>query len=198
MEDFILKQNMSVLNSDSFTYLHPGTGTASAIDLSLCHPSLYLDVSWSVYQDLCGSDHYPVIIRSNVPQDLDALGSWKLHKADWNAFTDACCQEITIDSITSVTDPILFFSEKLITIASNTILKSEPGKRTVNTIWFISKCKAAVRAHHKALKRAKKSPFTDNMENYRIIQAKSRRTLCASCRSSWQKYVSGINSRTSI
>jgi len=82
MEDFILKQNISLLNSGSFTYLHPGTGTTSAIDLSLCHPSLYLDVSWSVHQDLCGSDHYPVIIRSNAPQDRGALGSWKLHKAD--------------------------------------------------------------------------------------------------------------------
>ena len=50
MEDFILKQSISLLNSGSFTYLHPGNGTASAIDLSLCHPSLYFDVSWSVYQ----------------------------------------------------------------------------------------------------------------------------------------------------
>jgi len=112
MEDLILKQNISLLNSGSFTYLHLATSAASAIDLSLCHPSLYLDVSWSIHQDLSGSDHYPVIIRSNVPQDRDALGSWKLHKADWNAFTNTCCQEITVDSITSLTDPILFFCWK--------------------------------------------------------------------------------------
>ena len=198
MEDFILKQNISLMNSGSYTYLHPGTGTTSAIDLSLCHPSLYLDVSWSVHQDLCGSDHYPVIIRSKVPQDRDALGSWKLHKADWNAFTDACRQEITSNSMSSVTDPILSFSEKLIAIASHTIPKSKPGKRTVNTVWFNSECKAAKRACRKALKTAKKSPSTDNMENYRIMRAKSRRTLRASRRSSWQKYVSSINSRTSI
>ena len=69
MEDFVLKQNLSLLNSGSFTYLLPGTGTTSAIDLSLCHPSLYLDVSWSVHQDICGNNHYQVIIRSNLPQD---------------------------------------------------------------------------------------------------------------------------------
>jgi len=45
MEDFILKQNTSLLNSDSFTYLHPGTSTTSAIDLSLYHPSLYILMS---------------------------------------------------------------------------------------------------------------------------------------------------------
>jgi len=42
----------------NLTYFHPGIGSLSAIDLSLCHPSLYLDLSWSVHEDLCGSDHY--------------------------------------------------------------------------------------------------------------------------------------------
>ena len=98
--------------------------------------------------------------------------------------------------MSSVTDPILSFSEKL--IASHTIPKSKPGKRTANTVWFNSECKAAKRACRKALKRAKKSPSADNVENYRIIRAKSRRTLRASRRYSWQKYVSSINSRTYI
>jgi len=35
MEDFVLKQNLSLLNSGSLTYRHPGTSTTSAIDLSL-------------------------------------------------------------------------------------------------------------------------------------------------------------------
>jgi len=54
------------------------------------------------------------------------------------------------------------------------------------------------RACRKALKRVKKSSSADNTENYRIVQAESQRTLRASRHSSWQKYVSSINSRTSI
>ena len=68
-----------------------------------------------------------------------------MHWVDWNAFTDVCRQEITSNSMSSVTDPILSSSEKLIAIASHTIPKSKPGKRTVNTVWFNSECKAAVR-----------------------------------------------------
>jgi len=79
-----------------------------------------------------------VIIRSNIPPDPDALGSWKLHKADWKAFTNNCRQEIKIDSIISVADPTLFSSEKLITVASYTIPKSKPGKHAVNTGWTVS------------------------------------------------------------
>ena len=43
IEDFMLKQNLCILNTGNTSYLHPGTDSLSAIDLSLCQPSLYLD-----------------------------------------------------------------------------------------------------------------------------------------------------------
>jgi len=43
IEDFMLKQNLCILNTGNTIYLHPGTDSLSAIDLSLCQPSLYLD-----------------------------------------------------------------------------------------------------------------------------------------------------------
>ena len=42
VEDFLLKHNLSVLNDGSPTYLHPATGSLSAIDLSITDPSLYI------------------------------------------------------------------------------------------------------------------------------------------------------------
>ena len=48
IEDFLLQSNLSILNNGSSTYLHPGTGSTSAIDLSICQPSLFLDLSWSL------------------------------------------------------------------------------------------------------------------------------------------------------
>ena len=71
IEDFMPKQNVYILNTGNHTYFHPGTGSLSAIDLSLCHPSLYLDLSWSVHEDLCGSDHYPVVITATQSYDCD-------------------------------------------------------------------------------------------------------------------------------
>ena len=96
------------------TYFHPGTGSLSAIDLSLCHPSLYLDLSWSVHDDLCGSDHYPVLITTTQSYNHDALLSWKLDKADWCTFSEACSEELTIANIED--SSIDSFTEKLIAI----------------------------------------------------------------------------------
>ena len=135
----MLKHNVCILNTGNPTYFHPGTGSLSAIDLSFCHPSLYLDLSWSVHEDLCGSDHYPVVITTTQSYDHNALSSWKLDKADWCTFSEACSEELTIANIED--SSVDSFTEKLIAIAENTIPKSKPRKRTVNTVWCNSDCK---------------------------------------------------------
>ena len=35
----------------------------SAIDLTLCDPVSYMDYGWKVHDDLCGSDHFPILLE---------------------------------------------------------------------------------------------------------------------------------------
>jgi len=184
----MLKQYVCILNTGNPTYFHPGTGSLSAIDLSLCHPSLYLDLSWSVHEDLCGSDHYPVVITTTQSYDHDTLSSWKLDKADWCTYSESCSEELTIANIEDTS--INSFTEKLIAIAENTIPKSKPRKRTVITVWYNSDCKEAIRRRRKALKRAEISPTAENIEHFRVQRAKCRKTVRSSRRHSWQTFVS--------
>jgi len=87
VEHFLLKSNLSLLNSGSPTYLHPATASFSAIDLSITHPSLYLDFCWQTDSDLHGIDHYPIVITTDTPLPSFSKPTWKLHKADWAAFS---------------------------------------------------------------------------------------------------------------
>ena len=57
IEHFLSSSNMCLLNNKSHTYIHPATGAHSSIDLSICDPDIFLDLVWSVNDDLCGSDH---------------------------------------------------------------------------------------------------------------------------------------------
>ena len=41
IEDFLSEENLCIFNDDTTTYLHPASGSATAIDLSLCDPDLY-------------------------------------------------------------------------------------------------------------------------------------------------------------
>ena len=47
IESFITKNDICIMNDKSFTYHSPTTKYATSIDLSLCHPSLFLDFNQS-------------------------------------------------------------------------------------------------------------------------------------------------------
>jgi len=47
IQDLLLQQNLSLMNNGSITCLSPASGVQSAMDLSICDPSLYLDFSTS-------------------------------------------------------------------------------------------------------------------------------------------------------
>ena len=53
--------DLCILNDGSAAYIHPTTGSTWALDLSICGPSLVLDYAWKIHEDLCGSDHFPVM-----------------------------------------------------------------------------------------------------------------------------------------
>ncbi len=57
IESFMHKNNLCLWNNYSPTYLHPATGSLTAIDLTMCSPHLSLDSSWSVEDDQWGNDH---------------------------------------------------------------------------------------------------------------------------------------------
>ena len=69
----------------------------------------------------------------------DALSSWKLDKADWSAFSEACSHELTIENIHTGYDAIKTFTENLISIASRTIPKSKAGKQQLQRCNSIQK-----------------------------------------------------------
>ena len=77
IEDFIGRHGLCLFNDKSPTYLHPATGSFSAIDLSLCSPTIFMDFQWEVSRDQCGSDHFPIFIKTLVPQVEDRTPNWK-------------------------------------------------------------------------------------------------------------------------
>ena len=90
--------SLSLLNSGSPTYLHPATASSSAIYLSITHPALYLDFFWQTDSDLHGSDHYAIIITTDIPSPSFSKNTWKLYKADWAAFSHQAALELCADT----------------------------------------------------------------------------------------------------
>ena len=64
--DFITDINVCLLNDGSYTYLHPATGTFTAIDLSLCSLKIRMDIDFMVESDTYDSDHFPIVVNIGV------------------------------------------------------------------------------------------------------------------------------------
>ena len=99
------------------THLDPSSATYSAIDLTLCDTPLFLDFTWRVYDDTCGSDHFPIVLESLHPQDDDDLPRWRLNKANWEEFHSQFQKHLIVNN----TETILEFFKKLIDIAKTCI-----------------------------------------------------------------------------
>ena len=95
--------------------------------------------------DLCGSDHYPINIVYEKSPSFETNSSWKLSKADWNAFSDEAAAYLIPEYTLNSNDPIGSFTDILTNVANNTIPKSKPRVVKHNTIWFNDDCKAVIR-----------------------------------------------------
>ena len=99
IEDVIAESDLCLLNEKQPTYLHPPTGIYHAMDLSLCHPNIYLDFDWSVCDGLHGSDHFPILSKETESSDDDQHCRWNLKKANWETFTTLCQERPTPESL---------------------------------------------------------------------------------------------------
>ncbi|XP_064093170.1 uncharacterized protein LOC135205847 [Macrobrachium nipponense] len=63
IDDIVNNNELTLFNDGTMTYLNLFTGGSSAIDLSICSSSLYLDFNWSVDEFLHDSDHFPIHLK---------------------------------------------------------------------------------------------------------------------------------------
>ena len=129
LDNFIMENNLCLLNSNQHTYLHPGSGSFIAIDLSLLHPSLYLDYEWKVCEDSHGSDHFPIIMYETEETDYDKIPKWNFKKANFE----------------NSEDPMLSFTETLIDISNQCIPKISTNSFKEKKPWFNDECKEAIK-----------------------------------------------------
>ena len=185
------------MNDKSNTFLDSGKGTLLALDLSLCHPSLYLDFDWSVCEDQHGSDHFPIVIESIKTFEEDHNPKWKLNKANWDLFHTLYDESLTTTSLSDSTDRIADFTSSLIDISERCIPKTSTYPKKSNP-WYNDDCKEAIKQRKETLSRFCKFPTKDNLNTYRVFRAKARRTIKSSKRKSWRNYVSNLNYKTPI
>jgi len=146
---FLIQSNLCLLNKKDITYIHPATGSRSSIDLGVCDPALFLDISWNV--NLCGSDHFPVILSTYRSAPLGITQRWNMQKAEWDSYKLLCEDRLSYEKIGKSTNSIESFSSVLLGVANETIPKTSKQAHKRSVPWFNDSCKMAVTERKKSL-----------------------------------------------
>ena len=195
IESILQDNDLILLNSKSPTFLHSAYNSTSAIDLSVASPTIALDFQWSVHDDLCGSDHFPIFLKSHA-EDTTTHPRYNFKKANWNLFGDLCSRSIDLKILESDC-PVELFTEKITAAAREAIPPHRGGKNLPRVPWFNEECKQAILDRKRAQRKYFKHPALLNFINFKKAKAKSKFIIKQSKASSWRHYVSTINSHTS-
>ena len=176
IENFITKNDICIMNDKSYTYHSPSTKSFTSIDLSFCHPSLFLDYNWSVCEDQHNSDHFPIIIEQNIFSTEDHNPKWKLNRANWDLFNTLCTDKLVPENFKESSDPITDFTSSLIEISKECIPQTSTNPTKSNQ-WYNDDCKEAIKQRKQALSKFKRSPNTNNFNDIKVFRAKAHRTI---------------------
>ena len=150
IENFLTKNDICIMNDKSYTYLSTSAKSFSSIDLSFCHPSLFLDYNWSVSKDQHNSDHFPIIIEQNTFSTEDHNPKWKLNRANWDLFNTLCTGKLIPENFKESSDPISDFTSSLIEISKECIPQTSTNPTKSNP-WYNDDCKEAIKQRKQAL-----------------------------------------------
>ena len=200
LQNFILDNNICIMNTGEPTRIDPNTGNGTVLDLALCHPELVMDYEFQVADDLSGSDHFPIILKAINTQPLEPIEIWNFEKADWSKFSESCIEQLTLIKVLKRSDGVDLmqaFIDNLFNISKESIprYKSKPKK---SYPWFNDEIRQSIRARKQAQRRFHRQPNLTNKIRYKELCAHTRRTIRQAKKKSWADYISKLNAYTPV
>ena len=118
------------------TYFKQSSGNHSAIDLTMSDSTVYKNFAWTVYDDTCGSDHFPILLQNTEPNSEKTL-CWRLDKTNGEMFKEKWKEKLTY--METNYDKVMNFTEILTSIAKGCVPRNSSQNRR-NRSWFVNKC----------------------------------------------------------
>jgi len=193
IEQVLLDHDVSIMNTGEPTHHHIHSNSLNALDLSLCSPCLLPLFRWQVLDDPHGSDHFPVTITEIEPEAVQRLPRLLLRKANWANFRkDTEMQPLENEQLE---DKISKIYDVLRNATNRNIPKSN-GTQKRRVPWWNEECSRVNWERKRALRRYQRTNSLVDKITYNRWTAIARATKREARLTSWQNYVSTINSDT--
>ena len=197
-------KNLVILNDGSPTRLTaPGTAV-SAVDLTLCSPSIASIINFKISTDTLGSDHFAIQITLTPPQNslkehtnINTSPRWKLKNANWELYhnhmeflTSQALDNADLSYETFITN--LNKSAELAIPVNKATKNCSSFKRS----WWTEECKLAVNNRKDIFNTYKNNPTLENFIKFKKASAIVKRTIKKNKTNSWRAYCSNLNKST--
>ena len=192
IEELLDNNDMTLMNDGSPTRHDVFHNSDSAIDLTICSPSLRLDYQWSVDENDHGSDHWPVHLKyvQNIPSPC--LPKWKSGEADWKLFnnsTDVDCEFNDFQTPISAYEYLM----SIILCGAMLSIPRTSGKPCRPVVpWWNDACALSRKITRTCYKRYRRYPCLVNKITYRRALAKQKKIFKQARRESFIKYISEL------
>ena len=193
---FINKSNYVCLNDGSPTH-YTTHNSLTHIDLTLCTPNMLIDAEWSTEKDLCGSDHFPIIISlfntqsanfsSTKPKFQIDLADWEIYRENLDIISDAIPTSSNINKESANINKIVLQS------AHYSIPQAHPVCRKKSVPWWNPELTVLRKNKLKTWRELFRNMSTNNMIAYKKANAQFRRKLKDVKRNSLLQFTSEIN-----
>ena len=196
IENFILKNDICILDGDKFTY-SKGL-TQSHIDLTLVSPEIFSLFEWDTYDSLCNSDHVPIIIKTKSKYENEIRQKWNMNKANWDKFRKLTIFDKPFHEFDNIDSLCNYIVNTIINAARKSIPFTKYIKGKISVPWWNGCCRVAVKNKKRAYRKYLKTPTPENFIFYKKCNAESKKVVRQSKKDSWMKFLAGINSSTPI
>lgn len=195
VERLLVNGEVCLLNTGDATHFHVQSGATSAIDLSLCSPTLLPDMQWMVLDDLHGSDHFPIVMKIMRPAPQPCEPRLLLKRADWITY-EALTSMDDADLSSTVDDMTELLTQTLLIAASVAIPRSKGGTMEHKVPWWTDACTVSNHERKTALRRYQRTRSEVDKVAYKRARARAQLTKNTARKESWRKYISSINKDT--
>lgn len=186
------------MNNGKPTHFSIRNGTFSAIDLTLTNTSLSPLLEWDVHDDLCSSDHFPIIMKfPTVNAPSFSTKKYLFDKTNWETY-----QNFTDIVSLSYEDTNLHTKLNILyDTIRNAVNLTIPSKQTIHknrqVPWWSEKIARLIKDRKRNLRKYKKSKLLSDLIDFKKARALARLEINSQKQQSWQQFINSINTTSS-
>jgi len=204
LETAINTNNCVVLNNGQGTH-ETNNGKMTCIDVSVVSRILATKCTWSVFNNLMGSDDAPIKITFNARSEhqFATIPKWKLTMADWISFQHSIENQVD-NIITSKDHDVENLDNQIINIiisaAEQSIPQTKPCvlERHKPLPYWNDDIKTAFRNRNRARNKMNRTKNINDIIEYKRLKAIAQRVIRQTARQHWQSFCDTLHSHTRL